>query len=567
MSAEKIPFRVTLSRLFYAVSTFAASEAGLRAILMFAGLVALLGGANALNVVNSYVGRNFMTAIADRDKPEFARQALFYLAVFAASTVVAVLARFAEERLGVLWREFLTRKVVTLYLADGAYFRLETSGKLAHPDQRIAEDVRAFTVTTLSFALMALNSGFTVLSFSGVLWSISPFLFIVAVLYAAGGSYFTIVLGRPLIALNSTQLDKEASFRADLIHVREHAESIMVGHHEGVQRSRLMSLLDSLVENFRRVTNVNFRVGLFTTGYNWLIQIIPALIVAPAFMNGTIEFGVITQAAMAFSTLVAAFSLIVTQYQSLSNFATVVGRLSALMETMEELQTTKETAIEIVEEDGRLAYERLTLISPGGDRLLLKDLSLSVPSRARVLVTGPNHDAGIALFKATARCGMPGKGRITRPVDDQVLFLPQRPYLPPGTLRQIFGGGTASDEQLLHLLHALDLERALSLAGDLDTERDWHAMLSSGEQHLLALGRALFAPPQLVFLETVFAPDQTVKILHLLSERSIGYVNIGQSSSPADLADLYDAVLECMDDGVWTWRLLGAGVNAAGGKA
>jgi putative ATP-binding cassette transporter len=570
MSTTRPPFRVTVSRLSHAVRVFAGSDFGWKAAAMFAALVASLAGANALNVVNSYVGRNFMTAIADRDRSEFARQALFYLAVFAASTVVAVLARFAEERLGVLWREFLTRRAVDLYLADGAYFRLEASGKLAHPDQRIAEDVRAFTVTTLSFVLMALNSSFTVVAFSGVLWSISPLLFIVAVLYAASGSYLTIVLGRPLIGLNSAQLDKEASFRADLIHVREHGESILIGHHEASHGARLMSQLDALVENFRRITNVNFRVGLFTTGYNWLIQIIPALIVAPAFMSGTIEFGVITQSAMAFSTLVAAFSLIVTQYQSLSNFAAVVGRLSALMETIEELKTTSETAVEIVQGDGRLAYERLTLMAPRGDRAVLKDLSISVPSRARVLVTGPNQDAGVALFKATAGCAIPGTGRIIRPINGQVFFLPQRPYLPSGALRQILAGnappGGASDEQLLQLLRAVDLERALSQAGDFDTERDWRATLSLAEQQLLALGRVLFAMPQLVFLdrlEAALAPDQEVKILRLLAERSIGYVTIGQRSDSADLAALYDAVLECMDDGDWTWRVLGAGIEAS----
>jgi putative ATP-binding cassette transporter len=136
-------------------------------------------------------------------------------------------------------------------------------------------------------------------------------------------------------------------------------------------------------------------------------------------------------------------------------------------------------------------------------------------------------------------------------------------------LRQILRGsappGPASDEQLLHLLRALDLERALSQAGDLDTERDWPATLSMGEQQQLALGRVLLSAPQFVFLDRIdaaLAPDHAVKILRLLSERSIGYVIIGQGSPSGDLADLYDAVLECMDDGVWTWRLLGAVNNS-----
>src|SRR5271166_2507124 len=349
MDAQAIPLKTTAARFAAAVRRFANSEVGWKAKLIFAALVALLCGANALSVVNSFVGRNFMTAIADRNMAGFVRQAILYVGVFAASTVVAVIARFAEERLGLLWREELTRGIVRHYLGSGAYVRLEASKEIENPDQRIAEDVRAFTVTTLSFVLMALNSSFTILAFSGVLWEISPLLFGAAVLYAACGSLLTLVLGRPLIRLNYDQLDKEASFRSQLIYVRANAESIMLARDEPQQTARLLNRLDDLVANFRKITATNRNVGFFTTGYNCMIQIIPALIIAPAFIAGKIEFGVITQSAMAFSTLVAAFSLIVTQYQSLSNFAAVVARLSSMASAVE--RSNAAPAIEIVESE------------------------------------------------------------------------------------------------------------------------------------------------------------------------------------------------------------------------
>jgi vitamin B12/bleomycin/antimicrobial peptide transport system ATP-binding/permease protein len=334
MDAQAIPLKTTGIRFVRAVRTFAQSEVGWKAKLIFAALVLLLCAANALNVVNSYVGRNFMTAIADRDMSGFVRQAFVYICVFAALTLVAVIARFGEERLGLLWRDTMTRGILRLYLADGTYQRLNVSEAIANPDQRISEDVRAFTVTTLSFALMALNSAFTIVAFSGVLWTISPLLFGVAALYAAGGSLLTFALGRPLIKLNYDQLDKEASFRSELIHVQDNAEAIMTGREENSHLAQLLSRLDDLVANFRKITSINRNVGFFTTGYNWMIQIIPALIIAPAFIERKIEFGVITQSAIAFSTLVAAFSLIVTQFQSLSSYAAVVARLSALAETV-----------------------------------------------------------------------------------------------------------------------------------------------------------------------------------------------------------------------------------------
>ena len=334
MDAQAIPLKTTGRRFVRTVRNFAQSDVGWKAKLIFVALVLLLLAANALNVANSFVGRNFMTAIADRDMPGFIRQAFIYVGVFAALTLVAVISRFGEERLGLLWRDTMTRGMLRRYLADGNYQSLKVSGAVANPDQRISEDVRAFTVTSLSFTLMGLNSAFTIAAFSEVLWTISPLLFGVAVLYAAGGSLFTIVLGRPLIRLNYDQLDKEAGFRSELIHVRDNSEAIMQARDEESQTARLLSRLDDLVANFRKITSINRNVGFFTTGYNWLIQIIPALIIAPAFIEGKVEFGVITQSAMAFTALVAAFSLIVTQFQSLSSFAAVMARLSALAEVV-----------------------------------------------------------------------------------------------------------------------------------------------------------------------------------------------------------------------------------------
>jgi vitamin B12/bleomycin/antimicrobial peptide transport system ATP-binding/permease protein len=533
------------------------SEAGRTAKLMFAGLVALLCGVNGLNVVNSYVGRNFMTAIADRNKAEFIQQAVFYIGVFAASTVVAVIARFTEERLGVLWREFLTRRIVGHYLSNGTYYRLNASGVLTYPDQRIAEDVRAFTVTTLSFVLMVLNSSFTIVAFSGVLWSISPVLSIVAFLYAAGGSYLTIALGRPLIKLNYDQLDKEASFRSGLIHVRENAESIMLAHRERRHAARLLHQLEELVANFRQITVINRNVGFFTTGYNWMIQIIPALIIAPAYIKGEIAFGVITQSAMAFSTLVAAFSLIVTQFQSISNFAAVVARLNSMVEAVEQSQTSTAAGIEIVEEGARFAYEGLTLLSPADGSLLLKDLSLSIPLGTRVLVTGPNQAGRVILFRATAGLLTAGAGRIFRPGADDMLFLAQRPYLPPGTLRQVLEpaghAGEVSDDRIFGLLRELNLEQVLTRAGGLDAERDWETLLSLREQELLAFIHILLSAPRFALLDRAgmaLGSDQVDKILRMLSETSITYINNGdEDGSP----DLYDAILECGENGAWTW--------------
>jgi vitamin B12/bleomycin/antimicrobial peptide transport system ATP-binding/permease protein len=557
MDAQEAPHKTTTTRFVGAVRNFANSEVGWRAKLIFAALVVLLCAINALNVLNSYVGRNFMTSIANRDKAEFILQAIFYIGVFAGFTVVAVVARFAEERLGLLWRETLTQRAIRLYLADGAYYRLDALGELANPDQRIAENIRGFTVTTLSFVLMPLNSSFTVVAFSGVLWAISPLLFMLVILYAAFGSFVTIALGRPLIKLNHDQLDKEASFRSALIHVRENAESIMLARREGRETARLLDRFGELVANFRQITAINRNVGFFTTGYNWLIQIIPALVVAPAFMRGEIDFGAITQSAMAFSALVAAFSLIVTQFQSLSSFAAVVARLSSLTEAIERSQPPTGSAIEIIEAEGRLAYERLTLLSSTGATPLLKDLSISIPVGSRVLITGLNEGAGVALFRTTAGVSTAGSGRIIRPRAGDIRFLAQRPYLPPGTLRHVFEGAAQADaiseDWIITLLRELSLEQVVTQAGGLDSERDWRTLFSLREQQLLALIHIVLAAPRFVFLDrigAVLSSGEVREIFQLLSNSSVTTITIGAADEPRNV---YDAILECREDGGWAW--------------
>ena len=382
-----------------------------RALGLFALLIGLLFAISGLNVVNSYVGRDFMTAISGRDRAGFVRMAILYLGVFAASTVVAVFQSFAEQRLGLLWRAWLTGRLITSYLDGRTYYWLKETGAVDNPDQRIAEDVKAFTATTLSFTLIFLNGTFTVVAFAGVLWTISRLLFGVAVGYAALGSLLTILLGRPLVGLNYRQLDREANFRSALNHVHEHAESVALLHWEGQATARLLRRLDDLVDNYRRITSVNRNLGFFTTGYNYLIQIIPALIVAPLYIRGEVEFGVVTQSAMAFAQLLGAFSLIINQFQSISSFAAVIARVDALGEAVEHTTAPDSPAIETAEDRDRVAYERLTLRAPDGAGALVKDLSVSIPRGRGCWSRGRTRPRGSPCSGRPPGSGTGGRGR------------------------------------------------------------------------------------------------------------------------------------------------------------
>lgn len=568
--------RQTWNYCIRGLKRFAASEAaGAKAKWFACLLVLFLFGINGLNVVNSYVGRDFMTAIEDRNRAEFMLQALLYLFVFAASTVAATLFRFTEERLGLLWREWATGQSIISYADNRVYYRLKMTGELENPDQRIAEDIKAYTTTTISFVLMLLNASFTAIAFSGVLWSISPKLFCVAVAYAATGSLLTYLLGRPLVRLNFDQFDKEAKFRASLIHLRENAEAVSLTRREGRLIRMLLRNLADLTGNFRRIISVNRNVNFFANGYNWLIQIIPALIVAPLFIDGRVQFGVITQSAIAFTQLLGAFSLIISQFQNISSFTAVLARLSSLVDESERGRAAEMATRDFIKDENRVAYNGLTLLEPRSGKVLLRELYLDIPHGRHMLVVGPDETVRMALFRATAGLWNVSTGQIIRPRLEQLLFITERPYLPPGTFRELFMRPWAEEVhpsernpvdnefpegKIMEALRELGLEALPGRFGGMDTPQTWESLLTLGEQQLLAIARVLVARPRFVFLDkpsTTLSTEQADWIFGLFEKNAVSYVTFEEKEVALDR---YGSVLELGIGGMWDCKPIRGGV-------
>ncbi len=552
---ESILRATSRKRFENSLRDFFASPDGPLARFFLAALLVLLFGINSLNVLSSYIGRDFMTAVASRDGAAFANQTMRYATILLACTGTAMVYRYVEERLGLLWREFLTHRLVDLYLRRRFYHRLGLTQRIANPDQRIADDVKLFTSTTLAFLLMILNATMSAIAFSGVMWTISPMLFVVAVTYALVGTIATIWLGRPLVWINYDQFDREAEFRADLVQLRENSEFVALAHHEQHFRSRLSRRIRLLVDNYRKLISINRNLNFFTTGYNYFIQVVPVLIVAPMYMRGEVEFGVITQSSMAFAQLLGAFSLIVTQFQSISSFTAVVARLDRFSEAARESESAPPPAIEVADGQGGLAFEHLTLEAPDGGKLLVEDLSLVVERGTRLLVTGPGEMAKMALFRATADLWDHGHGRVVRPGKDCICFLPERPYLPPGTLREILASPDArhlpDDARLHDVLGRLGLEEALDRIGGLEVERDWDDILSLGELQRFALARVLLVAPDFAMLdriETTLEAERMHDVLELLGGAGITTITIGRAETDPGMHDL---VLELSGTGPW----------------
>lgn len=532
------------------------SEIRWRAVAWLFTLLALVLGVVGLNVVNGYVNRDFMTAISERNPAAYRTEAFRYLMVFLLQTAVAGFALFCEQRLGILWRGWLTSHLIDKYLQNRSYHRLMTRDDIDNPDQRMTEDVKTFTTMTLSFLLMILNATISAFAFSRVIWLISPDLLGIAVIYAVAGSLLTMLVGRKLVGLNNLQLKKEANFRYELIHVREYADSIAILRGERKQKKRLSRRLKELVDNFRSIVSINRNLKFFTDGYNYLIQVLPIFIVAPRYIRGEIEFGVLTQAALAFTAIQGAFSLIVTKYIDISSFAAVVNRLGSIWDALDEAPAVQATYLEIVYDETRVAYQGLSLRSSKGDKVLVDRLDLEIPLGRRLLILGPDGIGKTSLGRATVGIWENGEGRIIRPSPENILFVPQRPYTALGTLRdQFFDSdylGQEADERLISVLTQLAFGPILDRVGGLDIERDWGNILTVGEQQLLGIARLLIYQPKFAFLDRATNALSTARARHvyeLLSHTSITYISVGDQ---AFLRDFHDNVMELQDDGKWT---------------
>ena len=518
-----------VARYLKTIRLFFSSEARSSAIGWFAFLLCLLLSVNALNVANSDVGRDFMTAVSDRRWREFLTYAVLYAGVFVASSIVAAFYRFSEERLRLLWRTWLTGTLIDRYLSNNTFYRLQANDEVDNPDERITEDVKAYTQTTLAFFLLSLNALITSVAFLGVLWSITPGLVLAAIAYASIGSATTVFLGRPLVRLANLQLQKEANLRYHLIQTRETAETVASMSAAPAMRDCLHQRLKHVVANNLKIITVTRNLGFFTNSYNYLIQLIPLVLVAPMYMRGEVEFGVVTQSAMAFAQVLGGFSLIISQFETISSFAAVTERLNMISDAIDEAEEPVAGDIEIVADDTRVAYENLTLRKPGGRQAFIQELTLAVPHGKNLLIIGPDSSAKTALFMATAQVWRIGEGRIVRPAGNGICFVPKEPLATPCGLRsQLIAaaspGHEFSDDQLVNTLKKVGLERLIARVGGLDPEQDWPSTLSAEENRLLAIARVLLAAPRFAFLDRMdgeLTSEQIAHVYDLLKQAGI----------------------------------------------
>ncbi|KAK9274515.1 hypothetical protein L1049_021764 [Liquidambar formosana] len=673
---RKGPDLPTLLRRFWKVAApYWSSDDKVQARLQLAAVFALTLATTGISVGFSFLGRDFYNALANKDQEQFTKQLLYYLGGFAGGIPFFVLRDYARETLSLRWRSWMTSYYMERYLKNQTFYTIQSQSIIDNPDQRIVDDLSSFTGTALSFSLTLFNAAVDLISFSNILYGIYPPLFVVLLVYSIGGTAISVFLGRVIFVslinhcsqhalklfemknVYTLQLmgnfkllisgtgdpkfltrEKEADFRYGLVRVRENAESIAFYGGEENEMQLLLQRFRSAFENLTQLLISSRNLEFFTNGYRYLIQIVPAAVVAPMYFSGKIEFGVINQSVSAFNHILGDFSLIVYQFQAISAFSAVIDRLGefddildssnskSLPDSLEEIQLVycnvknsvsleSNGSMPLDKRQKILDIEDLTLQTPTSKATLIRDLSLELNDKDHLLVTGPSGSGKTSLLRAMAGLWSTGRGKVTFYVKDAedsqppissdvaplevisshdtngelerpryrnskgIFFLPQRPYMVLGTLRQQLLYPTWNEDaiptldtmkptgslpflmrvpnsenvneklrkpttdDLIQVLEDVRLGYILSRISGLDTMCEWSSVLSLGEQQRLAFARLLLSKPKLVLLDEATSALDEANEAHLyrqIEAAGMTYISIGHRRT---LYDYHNRIL------------------------
>ncbi|NMM11750.1 MAG: ABC transporter ATP-binding protein/permease [Polaromonas sp.] len=547
-------FRLFSARVWALSAPYFRSEDKWKARGLLLAIVLLnLGAVYMLVLINDW-NRVFYDALQNKDAAVFWTQLGRFTYLAFAFIIIAVYRFYLTQLLEVRWRAWMTTHYLQRWLADHAFYKLElarfsdanngegnasrTSDRSDNPDQRIQEDINLFTAYSISLSMGLLNAVVTLVSFVGILWSLSGafaftlggtsytipgFMVWMAVLYCVVGSVITHYIGRPQIKLNFQQQRVEADFRHHMVRVREFSESIALDKGEAVERAHLNTRFAAVLANYLKLIRAQKNLVWFTNFFGQAAVVFPFIVAAPRFFSGAIQLGELMQISSAFGRVQDSLSWLVDNYSSLAAWRATTDRLTSFEDNITNLAQqgrSQEAANSIANQENplaaadTLAVSGLTVRLPTG-ATLLSDISLKAGPGQSVLIKGPSGSGKSTLFRALAGIWPFSKGQTHLPQD--AMFIPQRPYFPDGTLRDALAyphpAAQYSDEALRQALNDALLPQ---LTGRLDDPDAWSQKLSGGEQQRLAIARVLLKKPSWIFADeaTSALDEMAEKTLH-----------------------------------------------------
>ncbi|HEX6155594.1 MAG TPA: ABC transporter ATP-binding protein/permease [Burkholderiales bacterium] len=518
-------------------------------------LVAVIGLSLALVYLNVRFNtwyREFWDAVQERRAPDAYR--LVGVFAFLAFLYIwgAVYRLYLRQMLEIEWRKWLNERYLRNWLGERAYYKLQLLDRgTDNPDQRIAEDLRVFVELTLRLALGLLSAVVTLVSFVAILWTLSGALEVMglsipgymvwaALLYATIGTWLTHQIGKPLIGLEFERQRYEADYRFALVRLRENSEGVALYRGEKEEMGNFRNRFANVITNWWSVMRKQKQLGFFTISYDQLAVIFPLLVALPRYFSGAIQIGGLMQISSAFGQVQSSLSWFIDAYPLFAQWKATVDRLTGFSASLDAVRAEADQLdgewVETAQEG--LAIEGLALALPQG-KALLQPTTLELKPREDVLVTGPSGAGKSTFFRALAGIWPYWKGRIRLPKGARLLFLPQKPYLPIGSLKHAVSypddAGRHPDTEVAAALGAVGLGH---LAGNLERSENWAQVLSGGEQQRLAFARALLTKPDWLFLDeaTASLPEEDQDRLYRLVKQRLPQttlISIGHRDSLA----------------------------------
>ena len=577
-------FLMTLATIWRLAIPYFRSEDRWPGRLLLGAVVSIELAVVGVTVLINQWNARFYNALQDRNWDSFVNELLFFCVLAAAYIVLRVYQLYLNQWLQIRWRRWMTERYIGHWLDGANHYRMQMLGDAAdNPDQRIAEDIRQFIELGLYVGVGLLGAIVSLASFVVILWGLSAsapltlfgtnwnipgYLVWAALGYAAVGTLLTHFIGRPLIALNFNQQRYEADLRFNLVRVRENSEQIALLRGETAERGGLMDRFRAVMENWLLIMTRQKRLTFLTAGYNQVSIVFPFIVVSPAYFSGHIQLGALTQTASAFNSVQTALSFFVDSYVRIAEWRAVIERLSGFDTSIATANAVATRAPSIAVNAASVRdvdLKDIEVALPSGKPLVAADVKFA--PHQDVLLTGPSGSGKSTLFRAIGGIWPFGKGTITVPQGTKAITLPQRPYLPIGTLEAAISypskPGTFDAASIRGLLEAVGLP---AMAERLEERAHWNRMLSLGEQQRLGIARAILHAPDFLFLDEATASldePAEARLYQLIKDRvpNVTIISIGHRST---LAAFHKRGLTLVRDGE-RYRMKDAALSTAAG--